>query len=287
MNIRFCTFLTVVSLVLEVLLVGAASAGRLASNTNFDDRDIDKSLGHPETWIIAYNQKNRPYTYYEAKGLFETGLQPVFPDGVYCPPISSPYGSQTRYDGSFRKNPWYGYHNGMDISLEPGTPLISVADAKVIHKGSAGRLIGNYIWLHLAPDATELPIHIFTRYQHLDKPSPLNIGDTVKAGDDIGSAGATGTTGGHFGAFRYSHLHLVFYTGPNADVTPYRHYLKPRTLNYLDPMGLYLDKSLGIVTNRGLRNLPSNKKIVPVSVRKTDGNMVPEGSKLIWPVACQ
>ena len=230
---------------------------------------------------------SHPYSYYEAKGLFETGLEPVFPEGADCPPISSPYGAQTRYDGSFRKNPWFGYHNGMDISLKPGTPLLAVADAKVIHKGSSGRLVGNFIWLHLSPAATGLPIHVFARYQHLDKPSPLNIGDKVRAGDHIGPAGATGTTGGHFGSYGYSHLHLVLYTGPDAEVTPFRNNLKPRTLNYLDPMALYLEKSLGAVTNQELRDLPSDNKMVPVSVQKTDGSKIPEASKLVWPVACE
>ena len=89
----------------------------------------------------------------------------------------------------------------------------------------------------------------------------------MRAGDQIGPAGATGTTGGHFGTFGYSHLHLALYTGPNTKVTPFRNNLKPRTLNYLDPMALYLDKSLGAVTNQELRDLPSDKK-VPVSVQK-------------------
>ena len=160
----------------------------------------------------------------------------------------------------------------MDISLEPGTPLLAVADAKVIHKGSAGRLVGNFIWLHLAPAATELPIHIFARYQHLDEPSPLNIGNQVRAGDHIGPAGATGTTGGHFGTFGYSHLHLVLYTGPDAEVTPFRNNLKPRTLNYLDPMALYLNKSLGAVTNQKLRDLPSDKKWSPPQCKKAMGS---------------
>ena len=80
-----------------------------------------------------------PYTYFQAKGLSDTGLKPVFPDGVACPSIASPLGTQTRYHGRFRKNPWLVYHNGMDVSLEPGTPFLVVAYARVTQKGSAGR----------------------------------------------------------------------------------------------------------------------------------------------------
>ena len=80
-----------------------------------------------------------------------------------------------------------------------------------------------------------LPIDIFTRYQHLDEPSPLNIGDNkVRAGDHIGHAGATGTTDGLFGTFGYSHLQLMLYTGPDAEVTPFQNNLNAQhTLNYL------------------------------------------------------
>lgn len=237
--------------------------------------------------MMNKRQPKAPYAHFEAKGLFATGLVPVFPDGLSCPPISSPYGSQTRYDGSQRNNEHHNYHNGMDITVEPGTPLLAVADGTVIHKGSAGQLVGNYIWLHYAPDATEMPIHIFARYQHLDKPSHLNVGDVVKAGDPVGPGGATGTSGGHFGEAGYSHLHLVFYTGVNANVTPSGPMLKPDTLNYLDPMGLYLDRSISAVSNHALRDLQADQKDVPVAIRTTDGRTVPENAKWVWPVACR
>jgi len=229
----------------------------------------------------------QPYSYYEAKGLFETGLRPVFPDSVECPPVSSPYGAQTRYDGSQRNNSWYNYHNGMDISLEPGTPLLAVADGTVIHSGSGAQLVGNFIWLHLTPEATGLPLHVFARYQHLDDQSPLKTGDRVKAGDPIGSGGATGTTGGHFGQNGYAHLHLVLYTGPSDDVAPKGAMLSPDTLNYLDPLGLYLDASVGAVTNAALRDLPNDKKSVPVAVRTDKGETIPKGAKVVWPLTCR
>lgn len=229
-----------------------------------------------------------PYGFYEAKGLFATGLKPVFPIGVDCPPISSPYGSLTRYDGSQRNNEHHNYHNGMDVSLKPGTPLLAVADGMVIHKGTAGQLVGNFIWLHLPPESTGLSIHIFARYQHLAEPSAMKIGDLVKAGDAVGLGGATGTTGGHFGNFGYSHLHLMFTTGPSGDfrAAPNSPKVKHAVMNYFDPMGLYLKKSIGAVTNHALRELPSEKKKVPVPVRMTGGETIPNDAKLVWPLAC-
>lgn len=238
---------------------------------------------------MGKRQAGAPYEYYEAKGLFLTGLEPVFPVGVSCPPISSPYGSQTRYDGSQRNNPYHNYHNGMDISLEPGTPLLAVADGTVVHKGTAGQLVGNFVWLHLSPEATGLSIHIFARYQHLDKPSPLNVGDVAKAGDVVGSGGATGTTGGHFGNKGYSHLHLVFSAGPSGDyeIAPGKPLIKHAVMNYFDPVGLFLDTSLGADTNHALRDLPPEKKQVPIPVRTTAGETIPSDAKIVWPLACK
>ncbi|MDP6788014.1 MAG: M23 family metallopeptidase [Rhodospirillales bacterium] len=267
----------------------------LANSVRDDSNTLILAKNHREKRKMGGKKKmgkraaKAPYEYFEAKGLFATGLVPVFPEGLDCPPISSPYGSQTRYDGSQRNNSHHDYHNGMDISLEPGTPLLAVADGTVVHKGTAGQLVGNYVWLHLAPQSTQLSIHIFARYQHLDEPSPLNVGDLVKAGDIVGSGGATGTTGGHFGSSGYSHLHLIFSTGPSADhqVSPDKPLIKHATQNYLDPLGLYLDKSMGAVTNHALRDLSSDQKKVSVPVRTTDGRTVPKGANLVWPLACQ
>ena len=228
-----------------------------------------------------------PYEYYEAKGLFATGLKPVFPDGFDCPPISSPYGSMTRYDGSRRNNAHHGYHDGMDITLDIGTPLLSVADGEVIHTGSAGRLVGNYVWLRYAPEVTGLSVHVFARYQHLDEPSPLDVGDRVRAGQSVGPAGRTGTTGGHYGDKGYPHMHLVFRTGPGPDFSAKGATIGPKSLNYLDPLGLYVDFTGSEVSNHVLRDLPAARKNVPVPIVTGDGAVVPEGARTVWPVACR
>jgi murein DD-endopeptidase MepM/ murein hydrolase activator NlpD len=70
-----------------------------------------------------------------------SGLRPVFPEQARCPGIASPYGSQTRYDGSFRPTwPFGGYHGGIDIARAEGTPLLTLATGMVISKGQGGML---------------------------------------------------------------------------------------------------------------------------------------------------
>lgn len=115
-----------------------------------------------------------------------TGLSAVFSESHICEPISSPFASPFRYDGSKRRDDRHGgLHGGMDITLEEGTPLLAVASGKVIAKGVGGRLEGIYLWLMHAPSDTGLPFYIYTKYQHLSDQPSLNEGDSVQVGQSI------------------------------------------------------------------------------------------------------
>jgi murein DD-endopeptidase MepM/ murein hydrolase activator NlpD len=223
----------------------------------------------------------------DQRGLFVTGLQPVFPTGVTCPQISSPFGSPTRYDGSQRSNDFGGLHNGMDISLEPGTPLLAVADGVVAHAGTGGQLVGNFIWLHFPPESTGLPVHVFARYQHLREPAALQPGAPVRQGQVVGLSGNTGTTGGHYGFSGYDHLHLNLLVSPDPDFETAGPMLRPSAIVYLDPLGLYARPAGGILTSQSLRGLADDQKRLPVSVMTTEGQRIGAPAKPIWPVACK
>lgn len=218
------------------------------------------------------------------RGLFATGLSPIFPQSVDCPAISSPFGSPTRYDGSSRQNEFGGLHNGMDVTLETGTPLLAVADGEVAHAGSAGRLVGNFVWIRFAPEATGLPAYVFAKYQHLNEPSPLRPGDKVVQGQTVGLAGNSGTTGGHYGFVGYTHLHINLLASQSPDFKTTGPMLRPETIAYLDPMGLY---GPGLADNFKLKALPEADKRLPVSVMTADGRRLANGPKAIWPVACR
>ncbi len=244
---------------------------------------IKKKMGMKKR--MGKRTNKNPYAYYEKRGLFKTGLTPVFPESLNCPGISSPYGSLTRYDGSRRNNDHHGYHNGMDITLDTGTPLLATADGEVIHKGTAGQLVGNYIWLRFPPAATDLPVYIFARYQHLNKPASLNIGDKVKAGDTVGLSGNTGTTGGHFGRAGYPHLHLFYQYKQEADFKIKGPMVGPANMHYLDPVALYLPPGSPI-GNKAARDLPKAQKLVNIPAVTTNGTKFPPDTKVVWPVAC-
>lgn len=224
--------------------------------------------------------------FFEAKGLFATGLMPVFPEGVDCPRIASPFGSPTRFDGSPRRNDHHGLHNGLDITLPTSTPLLAVADGEVVHLGTGGKLVGNFVWIRFDPAATGRAGHVFARYQHLDQPAPLGVGDRIVKGQIVGRSGNTGTTGGYFGASGYPHLHFNMLVADSIEFTVRNGMIVPAAYHYLDPMGLYVTDPIGSFDNQSLRALPAERKHVPVSVKTTGGGIVPEGGKVIWPVAC-
>ncbi|SCA56189.1 exported hypothetical protein [Candidatus Terasakiella magnetica] len=230
-------------------------------------------------------QAKAPYEYYEERGLFETGLKPIFPKEVTCARVASYFGSKTRYDGSKRNNSHHGYHNGMDISLQQGHHLLAMSDGEVVHKGSAGKLVGNYIWLKFSPNDSGMSQTIFARYQHLQRASPLEIGQRVKKGDIIGRSGKTGTIGGYFGSHGYPHLHLNLLVSQDGKYQTKGAMLGPKSMHYLDPIGLFVNTPLKSLDNHQLRQLPTEQKNVAIAV-KTQFQFLPKEAKIIWPVTC-
>lgn len=222
----------------------------------------------------------------QAKGLFATGLEPVFPSGVTCPGVSSPFGSSTRFDGSARRNEHFGLHNGLDITLPIGTPLLAMADGEVVHAGTAGRLVGNFIWLRFAPAATGLPETVFTRYQHLDQPSPLPVGSLVRRGQVIGVSGNTGTDGGHYGLQGYAHLHLNMVVTGEPTLRVMGANMGSPDSGFLDPLGVFITPPVSPLTNHVLRDLPPQAKRIAVAVTTTEGQTIPATARIVWPVAC-
>lgn len=90
-------------------------------------------------------------------------------------------------------------HAGQDIFGADGAPLVAVRKSVVIETGSDGGR-GNYIALH-SPEADETYV-----YLHMVEPAGVKQGETVSAGDRIGSMGCTGSCSG-------THLHFEVRAG--------------------------------------------------------------------------
>lgn len=102
------------------------------------------------------------------------------------------------------------HHNGVDFVPGGGTPIYAVADGVVsVHSDDAGGY-GNHVILSHNIDGNAFD----SLYAHMQTgSSPLNAGDTIKAGDFIGLVGDTGDSYG-------AHLHFEIRIN-NVPVDPF------------------------------------------------------------------
>jgi murein DD-endopeptidase MepM/ murein hydrolase activator NlpD len=211
----------------------------------------------------------------EQEAITPSGLQPVFPPQARCPEVASPYGSRTRYDGSFRPT-WAfgGYHGGIDITLAEGTPLLALAAGTVVSKGEGGMLEGIYLWLRHSPEDTGLGYWVYSKYQHLESLPELEAGAKVAMGQVVARSGSTGTVGKHYGTSGYPHLHLTTRRS-SSGAEP----VGPRATQgsrLFDPLAIYHEAGRS----------PTEARAVPIPYASTDGKVAPSGTRVVWPVAC-
>lgn len=111
---------------------------------------------------------------------------------------------------------WARWHTGTDFAPYGTTPanppLFSVCSGTVYSKSYDGTL-GNQIIIQDSVTGN------YWRYCHMQSASPLNVGDTVNTGTQVGIMGDTGNVTG-------IHLHLEYATSP---VWNYDTFLNPST----------------------------------------------------------
>jgi len=220
-----------------------------------------------------------------ARGFFATGLRPVYPDGLACGRADSFFGATTRGNGTTRSDRFFhGYHGGLDIPAK-GTDIIAVADGEVIAKSVGGGIGGIKVVLRHSPDDTGLPSWTFTEYKHLKEPSPLDIGALVKRGAALGIAWNTGTTGGKaYGPGGHYHLHMSAWYNDTGDYKNFPKMLIPKDGYWLDPLAMMRG---GPLASGDARDLPDPEKQVRFAYAAADGQVHPEGAKVIWPFVCR
>ncbi len=99
---------------------------------------------------------------------------------------------------------WDGFgagrgHDGVDLGSACGTTLVSALDGRVQYRGYHGAA-GNYTVIDTKGSNTDLV------YMHLLKPALVRPGQSVAAGQRIGSVGETGNASG-------CHLHFEYWVG--------------------------------------------------------------------------
>ncbi len=143
--------------------------------------------------------KNNDLTKYDKFAIDKWGTnvqggnnKPIKNNGGYILPVSNPVLSSP-YGG--RDSPLgFGaeFHRGLDFANPAGTPIMAIADGKVLISGMHYSW-GNYIVIQHANGQCSLYAHQSQRI--------AQVGDTVKQGDKIGLIGSTGDSTG-------AHLHL-------------------------------------------------------------------------------
>jgi murein DD-endopeptidase MepM/ murein hydrolase activator NlpD len=126
---------------------------------------------------------------------------PTLPQFADCHP--SFFGDRRNYIGSGTAQTYHSFHAGLDFCEQVGDPLYATADGVVIFTG-----------LLTAHGNTTIIDHgwgIYSMYSHQSE-MDVQVGQTVKAGDQIGLAGKTGRVTG-------PHLHLEVWVN-GVEVNP-------------------------------------------------------------------
>lgn len=219
----------------------------------------------------------------QARGFFATGLIPVYPERVSCPTLNSAFAATTRGDGSQRARQFFlGYHGGIDIPVAEGTPVLAVADGKVVHKSPGEAIGGIGIVLQHAPADTGLSVWVYSEYKHLMRLPEIEVGMRVRMGETIALSGRTGTQGGHYGPGGHPHLHLSAWHAQTEEHDA-RRIVLPKDGHWLDPLALFRGPP---VDSTSLAALPGDQKRVPIPYLAADGQAQPAGTKFVWPLGC-
>jgi murein DD-endopeptidase MepM/ murein hydrolase activator NlpD len=215
------------------------------------------------------------------RGLFETGLVPVFPPGTHCRGIDE--GFAISYTHKRRREAWHG---GIDMPAPAGTPILAAAAGTVVavyHGEHSFR--GIQVVLRHAPEDTGLPAWIYTQYAHLSALPALVPGQRVRLGQVLGPTGNSGIDlTGVQSVRRRPAIHFAAFFSAVEGFADLDERIIPVDGRWMDPVALYRG-SLPL-DSQAMRALPEADKRVDVAVLLEDGTMLPAGAKIVWPYAC-
>lgn len=117
-----------------------------------------------------------------------------------------PHGTYTSTDSfGWRTDPVTGaraFHAGSDLAAPGGTPILAVADGRVVFAGPRGTYGGLIILEHTVAGQA-----VASYYAHMyDSGIHVKVGDSVAAGQHVGDVGSAGKSTG-------PHLHLEIHPG--------------------------------------------------------------------------
>ena len=204
---------------------------------------------------------------YIAAGIFETGLTAEMPQNAICPEITLGFASRYFRSGKLMKEDRHGsFHAGVDWALPEGTPIVAIADGRVVARRADGpdSTPGNHLIIKHYAGMDD----ISSSYTHLSRFN-VDKNEEVKQGQVVGFLGDTGK------GTTYPHLHLNIYGKEKIKIGK-------RTWRYRYDYLQFLSGDMTPID-------PDKKRHQKVKVAYKDqfGKVHPPGAKVIWPFVCQ
>lgn len=217
------------------------------------------------------------------RGMIETGLGPVFPQGIICPGIDDTWAM----DYGFKRSR-EAYHGGIDLPAKWGTPMLAVAAGTVVgvFKGEDSAR-GMEVVLRHSPADTGLALWVYTQYGHMDAIPDLTVGQRVRMGQYLGPTGNSGVSGmsQKQTGLRRPAIHFAVFYSTVPKFAEVRDVIIPVDGRWMDPIGFY--RQTPPFESAALKALPDADKGASIPVMLEDGGVLPTDTKLIWPYACK
>ena len=240
----------------------------------------------PITMAAIRRGKFDDVAHLKARGLFETGLKPVWDKGVVCRDIDHWYAKD--YSDV---RPKEAYHGGVDIPAPFGTPVLAAMSGEVValYEGTHNPR-GIEVVLRHTPEESGLPYYLYSRYTQFETMPQLTKGQRVKMGEVIGTTGNTGVLGCELKGIpcrgsRRPVLHFDILYTKSEKYFDTGTILVPFEAHWMDPNALYRKKLP--VNSESMLTLPEAGKRVPISYMLESGEFVPADTRMIWPYSCR
>jgi murein DD-endopeptidase MepM/ murein hydrolase activator NlpD len=264
------------------LAILVAAAGAAADEAPRLDGQVAKDVLDEETLCGIGRSRTCDIKLAIKRGLFETGLEPRFPDGLECRGIDEAWAiSYTS------KRDRVQYHGGIDMPAPFGTPMIAAAAGTVVGKYRGDDSYrGKEIILRHAPEDTGIPLWIYTQYAHFDEMPEIEVGQRVRMGQVLGPTGNSGRgrKAGMQSMRRRPAIHFAVWFSTSPDFVALRNKIIPVDGWWMDPNALY--RKAPPFDSDAMKALPEAEKQVLIPVMLADGATVPADTRLIWPYTC-
>ncbi len=241
-----------------------------------------ESLDRKTRCAIGRGRKCKPKAPVK-RGLFETGLGPLFPENAVCPGIDDTFA----LDYTFKRKR-EAYHGGIDLPVRWGTPIIAAAAGTVVGKFRGAKSArGIEIVIRHAPEDTGLAVWTYTGYAHLDDMPDLEVGQRVARGEIIGPTGNSGVGGKkrEQSTRRRPAIHFSAFSAKTGNYAIHRGVVIPAEGRWVDPIALY--RGAMPLDSDAMKALPEDEKAVPIAVMFEDGEVSPVNAKFVWPYRCK